>query len=175
MSRKTIFGALAVAAGVTAAVAVKLYNDAKHKTKEEEEDEEVHFIEIDSDDKEQETNESALEGKSDEVREICTVYPYLTPDFVEEIISVKEQEFRTMKTEEDLVSVVHSVSFETDSELEQFIAIMDEAGFTVETEEHDVKVSRKFFAKQGAIASDILNVANQTAALNGTYSGFEVE
>ena len=52
---------------------------------------------------------------------------------------------------------------------------MDEAGYTIEVETMDAKVSRKFFAKTGAITSDILNVANQTVALAGTYNSFEVE
>ena len=39
----------------------------------------------------------------------------------------------------------------------------------------DAKVCRKFFAQTGAITSDILNVANQTVALDGVYHSFEVE
>ena len=52
---------------------------------------------------------------------------------------------------------------------------MDEAGYTIEVDGMDAKVSRKFFAQTGAITSDILNVANQTVALDGVYHSFEVE
>ena len=53
MSRKTMFGALAVAAGVAAALAVKLYKDAgKADEKEKDEDDAVHFITIESEEDE---------------------------------------------------------------------------------------------------------------------------
>ena len=174
MSRKTMFGALAVAAGVAAALAVKLYKDAGKKT-EKDEDDDVHFITIESEeDQKKETSCADMEGRSDEVREVCAVFPYLKPEFVEEIL-IKDGEFRTLKAEDELVNVVHKVSFGESAELEQFISIMDEAGYTIETDGNDAKVSRRFFAKTGAITSDVLNVANQTKALNGTYHSFEVE
>ncbi|MGM9942331.1 MAG: hypothetical protein ACI32N_10155 [Bulleidia sp.] len=177
MSRKTMFGALAVAAGVAAALAVKIYHDTKKD--DQEEDGDVHFITIDSDDEEkkeepQETGSADVEGKTDEVKEVCAVFPYLKPDFVEEIL-VRDAEFRTLKGEDELVSVSHNVRIDNAVELEKFIAIMDEAGYAIEVEGTSAKVTRKFFAKQGAITSDILNVSNQTAALNGVYEGFEVE
>lgn len=176
MSRKTLFGALAVAAGVAAALAVKLYKDAgKADEKEKDEDDAVHFITIESEeDEKKETEADDLDGQSEEVKEVCAVFPYLKPAFVQEVL-VKDQEFKTLKGEDELVCVTHHVSFTNTEELEQFVAIMDEAGYTIEVETMDAKVSRKFFAKTGAITSDILNVANQTVALAGTYNSFEVE
>lgn len=176
MSRKRLFGALAVAAGVAAALAVKIYNDTKKD--DQEDDDDVHFITIESDDEPKdetkETEPADVEGKPDEVKEVCAVFPYLKPDFVEEIL-VKDAEFRTLKGEDELVSVSHHVRIDEAVELEKFIAIMDEAGYAIEVEGTSAKVTRKFFAKQGAIISDILNVSNQTAALNGVYESFEVE
>lgn len=176
MSRKTMFGALAVAAGVAAALAVKLYKDTgKADEKEKDEDDAVHFITIESEeDEKKETEADDLDGQSEEVKEVCAVFPYLKPAFVQEVL-VKDQEFKTLKGEDELVCVTHHVSFTNTEELEQFVAIMDEAGYTIEVETMDAKVSRKFFAKTGAITSDILNVANQTVALAGTYNSFEVE
>lgn len=176
MSRKTMFGALAVAAGVAAALAVKLYKDAgKADEKEKDEDDAVHFITIESEeDEKKETEADDLDGQSEEAKEVCAVFPYLKPAFVQEVL-VKDQEFKTLKGEDELVCVTHHVSFTNTEELEQFVAIMDEAGYTIEVETMDAKVSRKFFAKTGAITSDILNVANQTVALAGTYNSFEVE
>lgn len=176
MSRKTMFGALAVAAGVAAALAVKLYKDAgKADEKEKDEDDAVHFITIESEeDEKKETEADDLDGQSEEVKEVCAVFPYLKPAFVQEVL-VKDQEFKTLKGEDELVCVTHHVRFTNTEELEQFVAIMDEAGYTIEVETMDAKVSRKFFAKTGAITSDILNVANQTVALAGTYNSFEVE
>lgn len=175
MSRKTLFGALAVAAGVAAALAVKLYKDAGKADEEKDEDDAVHFITIESEeDEKKETDAQDLSGQSEEVREVCAVFPYLKPAFVEEVL-VKDQEFKTLKGEDELVYVTHHVSFAHAAELEQFVAIMDEAGYTIEVENMDAKVSRKFFAQTGAITSDILNVANQTIALDGIYNSFEVE
>ena len=176
MSRKTMFGALAVAAGVAAAIAVKLYKDAG-KTDEDvkDEDDAVHFITIESEeDEKKETDAEDLNGQSEEVKEVCAVFSYLKPAFVEEVL-VKDQEFKTLKGEDELVCVTHHVSFGNTAELEQYVAIMDEAGYTIEVDGMDAKVSRKFFAQTGAITSDILNVANQTVALDGVYHSFEVE
>ena len=108
------------------------------------------------------------------MKEVCAVFPYLKPAFVEEVL-VKDQEFKTLKGEDELVCVTHHVSFGNTAELEQYVAIMDEAGYTIEVDGMDAKVSRKFFAQTGAITSDILNVANQTVALDGVYHSFEVE
>lgn len=173
MARKSIFGALAVAAGVSAAVAVKLYKDTR-KRHEEKKDEEIHFITIDSDDDKKETDAEEVSEKSEEVREVCSVFPFLKPEFVEEVL-VKDAEFKELTNEDNLVTVTHYVTFTDYAKMEQFVAIMDEAGYTIEVEATEAKVTRKFFAQQGAITSDILNVANQTAALNGEYSRFEVE
>ena len=88
MSRKTMFGALAVAAGVAAAIAVKLYKDAG-KTDEDvkDEDDAVHFITIESEeDEKKETDAEDLNGQSEEVKEVCAVFPYLKPAFVEEVL-----------------------------------------------------------------------------------------
>lgn len=172
MSRKSIFGALAVAAGVSAAVAVKLYKDTRRR--HENKDEEVHFITIESDDDKTKTNNEDVSALSDEVKEVCAVFPFLKPEFVEEVL-VKDAEFKELTGEDNLVTVSHFVTFDDYSKMEQFVAIMDEAGYAIEVEATEAKVTRKFFAQQGAITSDILNVANQTAALNGNYGRFEVE
>ena len=172
MSRKSIFGALAVAAGVSAAVAVKLYKDTRRR--HENKDEEVHFITIESDDDKTKTNNEDVSALSGEVKEVCAVFPFLKPEFVEEVL-VKDAEFKELTGEDNLVTVSHFVTFDDYSKMEQFVAIMDEAGYAIEVEATEAKVTRKFFAQQGAITSDILNVANQTAALNGNYSRFEVE
>ena len=174
MSRKTLFGALAVAAGVAAALAVKLYKDAGKADEEKDEDDAVHFITIESEeDEKKETDAQDLRGQSEEVREVCAVFPYLKPAFVEEVL-VKDQEFKTLKGEDELVCVTHHVSFAHAAEL-SVLTFRAHFSYTIEVENMDAKVSRKFFAQTGAITSDILNVANQTIALDGIYNSFEVE
>ncbi len=185
MLRKTIMGAFAVAAGVAAgvaaAVAVKAYKDIKkNKTEETEKGEdEVHFIKIDSDvEPETKVEENLphfdLEGKPEEVKEICGVYPYLDPDFVEQILA-RDEDFNHAYEEDTLVSMKHKVSFESDEDLASYADIMEDAGYDVEIQDHRAEASRKFFIQQGAIISDILNVANQTVASGGVYEGYEVQ
>lgn len=172
MARKSIFGALAVAAGVSAAIAVRLYKDTRRK--HEDKDEEVHFITIDSDDDEKkETDADDVKGKPEEVKEVCSVFPYLKPEFVEEILA-KEGEFSELNDDDSLVSLTHTVTLEDYGSMEQFVSIMDGAGYGIEVEGNTAKVTRRFFARQGAIASDILNVANQTVALGGSYDHYEI-
>ena len=78
-----LFGALAVAVGVGAVIAVKLLKDQKETENNEVEDDdnEVHFITLaDGDGVAQPTYDAS--DRSLEVQEVCGVYPYLNPDFV---------------------------------------------------------------------------------------------
>ena len=38
-----------------------------------------------------------------------------------------------------------------------------------------IKAYRKFFTVEGAVISDVLNVANQTNALKGEYKDYQIE
>ena len=82
-----LFGALAVAVGIGAVVAVKLLKDQKEtENKEEDDDNEVRFITLsDGDGVAQPTYDAS--DRSVEVQEVCGVYPYLNPDFVEELLA----------------------------------------------------------------------------------------
>ena len=85
MLNRTIFGALAAAA-VVGGVLVEKALKKEPETEEDEEDDEIHFITIEDGDSEEETPVQDVSGKSEAVKEICGVYPYLTPDFVEGIL-----------------------------------------------------------------------------------------
>ena len=65
--------------------------------------------------------------------------------------------------------------FSNSNSAEEFSRIMDEAGYVcVDRSDYAVAATRNLFAEDGAIVSDILNVANQTAALKGTYESAEI-
>lgn len=176
MFHKTIIGAAIIAAAAGAVVLAKVikdHMDEDHKDDEDEEDDdEVHFIKIDADpeeENEEEPQQFDASGKSEEVQEVCGVYPYLNPDFVEEMLA-KNSEFNAMFENDTLITITHKVTFENHADLETFLDIMDAAGYIcVQLSDHEMTSQKKLFTEEGAILSDILNVANQTAALHGVY------
>lgn len=176
MFHKTILGTAIIAAAAGAVVLAKVIKDHMDETKDtdkpEEDDTEVHFIKIDDEDsnpEEKETPAFDTSDRSSEVQEICGVYPYLHPDFVETMLA-KNSEFNSMFENDTLIQVTHHVSFEDHGNLETFLEIMDAAGYIcVQLSDHEMTVQKKLFTEEGAILSDILNVANQTVALNGQY------
>lgn len=191
MGYKSILGALAVAAGVGAAVAVKLLKDKKTNT---EPDDEVHFIRIDDDEEEEEGDSDSdsedgrsshilkssaypdfdLTNKSQEVVEVCGVYPYLSPSFIESLLN-RNDELNAKFANESLVTIVHTVKFNDLSSREGFETILSAGGYAVsQSGDSEATASRKIYIEEGAIISDILNVANQACALNGTYEKFDV-
>lgn len=172
MSRKSIFtaGMLALATVGTAAAVYLL------KKKDEDKDEEIHFIKIDDgeESKEESVKTYSAEDKSEEVQEIAAVYPYLDPDFIEKILN-KNDEFNTSYEEDVLVTVQHRVKFDQEEERKAFVEIMELSGYETAIKEDTVIASRKFFTQSGAIISDILNVANQTLALQGVYEDYDIQ
>jgi len=109
-----LFGALAVAVGVGAVVAVKLLKDQKETENKEVEDDdnEVHFITLsDGDGVAQPTYDAS--DRSPEVQEVCGVYPYLNPDFVEELLA-EASSLNGMFEQDTLVTIHHYVSFDNE-------------------------------------------------------------
>ena len=166
---KRLLGAAIVVAGVGAAVAAKLLNDQKKNTVEPEEDNDVHFITLADGDGINEPSFDASD-KSEEVQEICGVYPYLNPDFVENLLDNSE-EFNQMFEKDTLITIHHHVLFDNQHKLTAFGDIMSAAGYEVSEE----GVSKRIFTEDGAIISDILNVANQAAVLDGVYDTFSID
>ena len=174
MFHKTIFGALIAAAAAGALVAVKVLKDQNKEEGEpekDEEDEDVHFIRIEDGDAPEEKKEERQ--LSPEVQEVVAVYPYLNPDFVEETLG-KNDELNREYADDTLVTVTHHAEFSDAEELKAFDEILTNGGYEVKTEDLKADASRKFYTQAGAVISDILNVANQTAALKGTYTGYDI-
>ena len=166
-----LFGALAVAVGVGAVIAVKLLKDQKdtENNEVEDDDNEVHFITLaDGDGVAQPTYDAS--DRSLEVQEVCGVYPYLNPDFVEELLA-EASSLNGMFEQDTLVTIHHYVSFDSEKNREAFADIMTAAGYECAEE----GITKKLFVEDGAIISDILNVANQASVLNGNYQNYSIQ
>lgn len=171
MSRKSILAFSAIA--LAAASALAAYTLKKSKKTQENEDDEIHFIKIEDGDVEEKKVDSSFEEKSDEVKEVASVYPYLDLDFIEKILN-KNDEFNSSYEEDSLVTVMHHVRFAIAEERKAFEEIMGLSGYETTTQDDKVVATRKFFTQPGAIISDILNVANQTNALQGVYEKYDI-
>lgn len=171
MSRKSILAFSAIA--LAAASALAAYTLKKSKKTQENEDDEIHFIKIEDGDVEEKKVDPSFEEKSDEVKEVASVYPYLDLDFIEKILN-KNDEFNSSYEEDSLVTVMHHVRFAIAEERKAFEEIMGLSGYEITTQDDKVVATRKFFTQPGAIISDILNVANQTNALQGVYEKYDI-
>ena len=171
MSRKSILAFSAIA--LAAASALAAYTLKKSKKTQENEDDEIHFIKIEDGDVEEKKVDPSFEEKSDEVKEVASVYPYLDLDFIEKILK-KNDEFNSSYEEDSLVTVMHHVRFAIAEERKAFEEIMGLSGYETTTQDDKVVATRKFFTQPGAIISDILNVANQTNALQGIYEKYDI-
>lgn len=171
MSRKSILAFSAIA--LAAASALAAYTLKKSKKTQENEDDEIHFIKIEDGDVEEKKVDPSFEEKSDEVKEVASVYPYLDLDFIEKILN-KNDEFNSSYEGDSLVTVMHHVRFAIAEERKAFEEIMGLSGYEITTQDDKVVATRKFFTQPGAIISDILNVANQTNALQGVYEKYDI-
>lgn len=171
MSRKSILAFSAIA--LAAASALAAYTLKKSKKTQENEDDEIHFIKIEDGDVDEKKVDPSFEEKSDEVKEVASVYPYLDLDFIEKILN-KNDEFNSSYEEDSLVTVMHHVRFAIAEERKAFEEIMGLSGYETTTQDDKVVATRKFFTQPGAIISDILNVANQTNALQGIYEKYDI-
>jgi len=148
-----------VAAAVGAVVVAKKVLDKKSEAEEEE----VELIEVGN------------PQESDEVLELKTVYPFLPANFLEETLANENSYSERFMSGEE-VRIVHQVAYDSQESAEDFKDILASSGYTVSEEEAlAYRVERKFVYEEGAIASDIFNVANQVIALGGNYHETFVE
>ncbi len=175
MLRK-IIGAAVAATAVTAAVVATVVTKKKQE-KDVEEEEQVHFINIDDGEETEEVEEQKEECEevSDEVKEIASIYPYLSTSFVAEQFA-RNDVFNEKYPEDTLVTISHKARFSHLDEKEQFCSIAKDNEYEVEElSEKEVLVKKKMYSTDGAILSDIYNVANQVNCLNGTYEGYQID
>lgn len=150
---------IVAAAAVGAVVVAKKVLDKKSEAEEEE----VELIEVGN------------PQESDEVLELKTVYPFLPANFLEETLANENSYAERFMSGEE-VRIVHQVAYDSQESAEDFKDILVSSGYTVSEEEAlAYRVERKFVYEEGAIASDIFNVANQVIALGGNYHETFVE
>ena len=150
---------IVAAAAVGAVVVAKKVLDKKSEAEEEE----VELIEVGN------------PKESDEVLELKTVYPFLQANFLEETLANENSYAERFMSGEE-VRIVHQVAYDSQESAEDFKDILASSGYTVSEEETlAYRVERKFVYEEGAIASDIFNVANQVIALGGNYHETFVE
>ena len=110
-----------------------------------------------------------------QVNEIAKLYPYLDRKFIAEQFG-RNDAFTAQYPEDTLVTISHKAKFPDASSLEAFAKIAQDNGYaSTKISDDEMLISRRFFTEDGAILSDIYNVANQTACLKGTYEGYSIE
>ena len=163
MFRRVIGAAVAATAVIAAGALVKLLLDDAEDF--EEEDDEVNFINIEDGDAEIPA----------EVQEIAKLYPYLDHKFIAEQFA-RNDVFNKEYPEDTLITISHKAKFKDAWTLEEYTKIVEENGYTAERlNETENIISKKMFTTEGAILSDIYNVANQVAYLKGTYEGYKID
>lgn len=186
MLRRIIGAAVASAAAIGIAAVVKLMLDEENKEAENEEEEnEVRFISIDDKEAEGSEPEAAPEPAPEapaeetqypnEVNEIAALYPYLDKAFIAEQFG-RNAVFNEQYPEDSLITITHKAGFGSADALNDFIKIGEDNGYTAEVlGDTSATISRKIFTEDGAILSDIYNVANQVGCLKGEYLGYNIK
>ena len=78
-------------------------------------------------------------------------------------------------SEDTLITITHKAKFEDAATMKEFLAIAEANGFSgSELNETEGSITKKMFTEDGAILSDIYNVANQASCLHGTYEGYSI-
>ena len=158
---------LAFASGRVSTAIDSVYAAEESDTSDDEEDEED-GIQIQSFPKD------PVEVRED-VKEVLELYPFLSAEFVEDVLE-KNEELMKEYPEDTLVCVMHKMTFADLRTLLEFEMIMTDAGYIcTQIDKEALEVSRRFFSEDGAVISDILNVANQVNALHGTYEGYVLD
>ena len=168
MLKRMIGAAIAAGAAIGIAAAVKLILQKE----EEEEESEVRFISLKDG---EEAEEEKKEEYSEEVLEIAELYPYLDVKFIAEQFG-RNEAFNEQYPEDSLITISHKAKFEDAQTMNSFVKIGEDNGYGSEIlNETEVKITRKLFTEDGAILSDIFNVANQVSCLKGVYEGYNIE
>lgn len=167
-------------------VFIKIEEDEEAKVEETPEQQHpsspVSSIHIEGDDEEDEEDGIQIQSfpkdpaeVREDVKEVLELYPFLSAEFVEDVLE-KNEKLMKEYPEDTLVCVIHKMTFADLRTLLEFEMIMTDAGYIcTQIDKEALEVSRRFFSEDGAVISDILNVANQVNALHGTYEGYVLE
>lgn len=151
---------LTASVAAVASVAVRrLLEQKSEQDAADQDDEELHFVKL----------EDEAESYGPQVKEIAVLYPYLSEKFIAAELAKNEtynQQFPT----DTLVHVAYLIAFSNADKCDTFVKAVADKGYDVQvSEDLQVQVSRQFFTEDGAILSDIYNVANQAACLDGQW------
>ena len=179
MFKRWLTAAIVTGAAIGIMAAIKLITEEEEEEDYEEKDEEeVRFIELNDGEeisKPGAAAEAAAEEYSPEIKEIAELYPYLDLKFVAEQFG-RNDAFNEQYPEDSLVSITHKAKFEDQETRDSFVKIGEDNGYIPEVLNNtEVTITRKMFTEDGAILSDIYNVANQVACLKGIYEGYFIE
>ncbi|MFV0380608.1 MAG: hypothetical protein ACK5KQ_07275 [Anaerorhabdus sp.] len=113
---------------------------------------------------------------SDTVKEIGVIYSNLTPEFIEQVLD-KLPNYNEEFKDGEASRIVHKVHFEDSADLMKFIEIVKTAGYEIKgtDESGNIFIQLDFDNHDSKILSEIYNVANQAASLNGLYKGNVLE
>ena len=180
MLRKVLVGALAAVGTAIAVTAIAINRENEEDTEVKDDENEINFINILDESNEDETeNETEVtkfsneedESSSPEVKEIKKIYPYLSNEFIQDVFH-RNDELNDEFPEDTLIEITHQSIFATDEARDAFIEAEKLQGYRCEIGENgNVRSIRKMFTENGSIISEIYNVANQTALLDGDYLG----
>lgn len=181
MFRKALFGAFTLAVGLGAALAVKALKDSE-KEETFDDDSDIHFVEITDEEEDEEVDEDDsedplirnLEDQPEAIQEICGIYPFLDPDFVDQILSKNDELNEAYKAHEKIL-IRHEAVVRDEAAITRLEEILEDAGYICDRNQSVLIASNTLETNPGAIISDVLNVANQIRALQGIYNGFAIE
>jgi len=175
MFRRWLGAAIVAGAAIGIVAAVKLLMQEDEEEDEKQDESEVRFISLNDEPEISDEADKAVEEYTAEVLEIAELYPYLDVKFVAEQFA-RNDAFNEQYPEDSLITITHKAKFEDEETRNAFVKIGEDNGYTSETlNDTVVTISRKMFTEDGAILSDIYNVANQVACLKGTYEGYNIE
>jgi hypothetical protein len=180
MFKRWLTAAVVTGAAIGIMAAIKLITEDEEEEDYEEKDEnEVRFIELNDGEEISEASAEqpaeAAEEYSPEIKEIAELYPYLDLKFVAEQFG-RNDAFNEQYPEDSLVSITHKAKFDDQETRDSFVKIGEDNGYAAEVlNDAEVTITRKMFTEDGAILSDIYNVANQVACLKGIYEGYFIE
>ncbi len=142
---------------------------------EEPAEEQEEAVEETAEETEKAVEETEEKKYSAEVEEIAELYPYLTKDFIAEQFA-RNDAFNAEYPTDTLITIRHKAKFEDPAVLEDYAQIAKGNGYeALALSENENIISRRIFTEDGAILSDIYNVANQVNALKGVYEGYNIE
>lgn len=164
MFRRTIGAALAAGVVVAAAALIRVL-----EKEAEEEEERKNYINL------EDNAEGTKKNVAPEILEIAELYPYLDTAFIAEQFG-RNEVFNSEYPENTLITIAHKAKFPDAWTMQEYIKIVKENGYESEAlSDTENIISKKMFSKDGAILSDIYNVANQVACVKGTYEGYKID